>query len=147
MFRLLRLLRLLRLGLLTRRLLSTEGVRDAAVLAAMTVLGGGAAYAAVEKRQDLSAWDGVWWAIVTVTTVGYGDTYPHTDAGRIIAIAVMFVGIGFIAILTAAAAERFLRAQQAEQRELEGVEQRLDEIAARLDAMTAAREGATPNEL
>ncbi len=134
-FRLLRLLRLLRLGLLTRRFLSTEGIRDAAVFATMTVLGGGAAYAAVEESQDLSAWDGVWWAIVTVTTVGYGDTFPETDEGRIIAIAVMFVGIGFIATMTAAAAERLMRSQRAQQREWEGVERRLDEIAARLDAM------------
>jgi voltage-gated potassium channel len=138
-FRLLRLLRLLRLGMLVRRFLSTEGIRDAAVLAAMTVLGGGAAYAAVEKGQDLSAWDGVWWAIVTVTTVGYGDTFPHTDAGRIIAIVVMFVGIGFIAVLTAAAAERFLRVQREERSELEGVEQRLDEILTRLDAIERKR--------
>jgi hypothetical protein len=47
----------------------------------------------------------------------------------------MLVGIGFIAILTAAAAERFLREQRAERRELEGVEQRLDEITRRLDQM------------
>ena len=139
-FRLLRLLRLLRLGVLVRRLLSTEGIRDAAVLAAMTVLGGGAAYAAVEKSQHLSAWDGVWWAIVTVTTVGYGDTFPHTDAGRIIAIVVMFVGIGFIAVLTAAAAERFLRVQREERNELEGVEQRLDEILTRLDGIERKRD-------
>jgi voltage-gated potassium channel len=138
-FRLLSLLRLLRLGVLVRRFLSTEGIRDAAVLAAMTVLGGGAAYAAVEKGQDLSAWDGVWWAIVTVTTVGYGDTFPQTDAGRIIAIVVMFVGIGFIAVLTAAAAERFLRVQRQERNELEGVEQRLDEILTRLDAIERKR--------
>lgn len=134
-FRLLRLLRLLRLGVLTRRLLSTEGIRDAAVLAAMTVLGGGAAYSAVEKGRHLSAWDGAWWAVVTVTTVGYGDTYPHTDAGRVVAIVVMLVGIGFIAILTAAAAERFLRAQREERRELEGIERRLDEVLRRLEAM------------
>jgi voltage-gated potassium channel len=124
---------------MARRFLSTEGIRDAAVLAAMTVLGGGAAYSVVEKAQHLSAWDGVWWAITTVTTVGYGDSYPHTDAGRVIAIVVMFVGIGFIAILTAAAAERFLREQRAERRELEGVEQRLDEILRRLDAMESSR--------
>lgn len=134
-FRVLRLLRLVRLALMARRVFSTEGVRDAAVFAAMLVLGGGAAYAAVEKSQHLSAWDGVWWAIVTVTTVGYGDTFPRTDGGRIIAIVVMSTGIGFIAILTAAAAERFLRAQRTESRELEGIEQRLDEIVERLDAI------------
>jgi voltage-gated potassium channel len=136
-FRLFRLLRLMRLGILTRRFLSTEGIRDAAVLAAMTVLAGGAAFAAVEKSQHLSAWDGVWWAITTVTTVGYGDIKPETDGGRVIAVVVMTVGIGFVALLTAAAAERFLRSQRVERRELEGVEERLDEILRRLDAMEA----------
>ena len=72
-FRLLRLLPLLRAGLLARRLLTTEGVRDVAVLAVLSVLGGGAAFAAVETNQDLTTWDGVWWAVETVTTVGYGD--------------------------------------------------------------------------
>jgi voltage-gated potassium channel len=133
-FRLLRLLPLLRAGVLARRLLTTEGVRDAAVLALLTVLGGGAAYAAVETGQDLNTWDGVWWAIVTVTTVGYGDTSPLTDAGRVIAIVVMLVGIGFIAVITAAAAERFMRAREAEAQRAELTE-RLDEILRRLDAM------------
>jgi voltage-gated potassium channel len=131
-FRLLRLLRLVRAAVLARRLLTTEGIRDAAVLALLTVLGGGAAYAAVEKDQDLTTWDGVWWAIVTVTTVGYGDSYPQTDAGRIIAITVMVIGIGFIAALTAAAAERFIRAREAEQQRAD-LHDRLDEIARRLD--------------
>lgn len=134
-FRLFRLLRLMRLGILMRRFLSTEGIRDAAVLAAMTVLGGGAAFAAVESSQHLSAWDGTWWAITTVTTVGYGDIKPETDEGRVIAMVVMTVGIGFVALLTAAAAERFMRSRRAEGQELEGVEQRLDEILRRLDAI------------
>ena len=93
-FRLLRLLRLLKVALLARRVLSTEGVRDAAVLALVTVLAGGSGFAAVEKSQQLSAWDGVWWAMTTVTTVGYGDVSPKTDAGRVIAMIVMTVGIG-----------------------------------------------------
>jgi voltage-gated potassium channel len=138
-FRLLRLLRLLRLAALTRRLLSTEGIRDAAVLVLVTVLGGGAAYAAVEKAQHLSGWDGVWWAMTTVTTVGYGDSYPRTDVGRVIAIIVMLVGIGFVAVLTAAAAERFLRAQREEHAELRGVEERLDQILQRLEAIEQRR--------
>lgn len=108
-FRLLRLLRLAKTASVLRRLLSSEGVRDAAVLALVIVLGGGAAFAAVEKEQALSAWDGFWWAITTVTTVGYGDVYPRTDEGRVIAMTVMLVGIGFVALLTAAAAERFMK--------------------------------------
>lgn len=134
-FRLLRLVRLLKAGDLARRLLSTEGVRDAAVLALLAVLGGGAAFAAVEKGHhsaELSAWDGVWWAVTTVTTVGYGDISPKTEAGRVIAVVVMVVGIGFVAILTAAAAERFMRSQREEDRH---IERRLDEIVARLDAL------------
>jgi voltage-gated potassium channel len=55
--------------------------------------------------------------MTTVTTVGYGDIVPQTNGGRVIAIVVMVVGIGFIALLTAAAAERFLRSEQAERRE------------------------------
>ena len=132
-FRLLRILRLFKGAMLVRRLLSTEGVRDAGVLALVTVLGGGAAFAAVEKAQHLSAWDGVWWAITTVTTVGY--EYPHTTGGRIIAIVVMLVGIGFIAVLTAAAAERFMRERRREEQDLAALHSRLDEIVTRLDAI------------
>ena len=138
-FRLLRLLRLLRLAGLLRRLLSTEGVRDAAVLAGVTIFGGGAAYAAVEVRDPdgrlLDAWDGIWWAITTVTTVGYGDNYPTTTPGRIIAIVVMLVGIGFIAVLTAAAAERFARTAREAEAEREELAERLDAIARRLEGI------------
>jgi voltage-gated potassium channel len=141
-FRLLRLVRLLKLAKLTRGLFSTEGVRDVGVLAVMTILGGGAAFAAVENTDShpVTAWDGLWWAVSTVTTVGYGDYAPRTDAGRTIAIAVMFVGIGFIAILTAAAAGRFMRDEEAEANALAAVEQRLDEVLRRLDVMEQPRE-------
>ena len=43
--------------------------------------------------------DAIWWAIVTITTVGYGDYYPVTFAGRIIGVLVMFSGVGIIAAL------------------------------------------------
>jgi voltage-gated potassium channel len=109
-FRLLRVLRLARLAPLARRMFSLEGVRYAAVLALLTALGGGAAFSAAEGR-EMSVWDGTWWAVSTMTTVGYGDIYPNTDLGRVIAMLVMFVGICFIAILTAALAERFVAMQ------------------------------------
>jgi voltage-gated potassium channel len=140
-FRLLRLVRLLKLAVLLRRLLSTEGVRDASVFALITILGGGAAFAAVEQGhhdQPVSAWDGVWWAITTVTTVGYGDLSPVTNGGRAIAIVVMVVGIGFVAIVTAAAAERFMRSREAEAERAE-LRERLDEVLRRLDRIERER--------
>ena len=131
-FRLLRLLRLVKAGVLARRIFSTEGVRDAAVLTLMAVLGGGAAFAAVEQEENLSAWDGVWWAIQTVTTVGYGSPAVTTDGGRIIGICLMVTGIGFVAVLTAAAAERFVRTRREEQR---AVQDQLAEILRRLESL------------
>ena len=123
-FRLLRVLRLLRLVPSARRVFSLDGIRFVAVLTALAVLGGGAAFHAVENGRGpvhVSLWDGVWWAVVTVCTVGYGDIYPHTTAGRIIGIVIMALGIGFVALLTGAVAERFL-ARDVEQ-VLEGEEQ------------------------
>jgi len=111
--RVLRLLRLLRLAQVARRTFSLDGLRYAAILAALTAVGGGYAYSAAESAQEPapSVWDGVWWAVTTMTTVGYGDEYPVTTLGRIYALVLMLVGIGFIAILTGAIAERFLAAQ------------------------------------
>ena len=151
--RVLRLLRLLRLASYARRTFSIEGVRYAAILAVLTALGGGYAYSAAERAQDPppSVWDGVWWATTTMTTVGYGDEYPVTTLGRFYAVALMLVGIGFIAILTGAIAERFLAGQ------IEGVAEGVEEteaaesqvlaelraIRARLDVM----EGRSPGWL
>ena len=130
-FRLLRLLVLVRAVFLARRLFSLEGLRDAAVISLVTVLAGGAAFAAVEKGKDLDAWDGVWWAITTVTTVGYGDITPKTDAGRAIGILVTVVGLAFITLLTAAAAERYIEKASKDKE----IDDHLREISARLAAI------------
>ena len=100
---------------MARRLFSLEGLRDAAVIVLVTAFGGGAAFAAVEK--GYSTWDGVWWSITTMTTVGYGDLAPKTTLGRLIGIVVMLVGIGFIALVTGAIAQRFLSVQVEEEME------------------------------
>jgi voltage-gated potassium channel len=111
----LQMFRLLRLGALigaahhARRLFSLEGLRYAGLILVIVVVGGGAIFTAVERSaQHLSIEDGIWWAIVTVTTVGYGDIVPHTDAGRGVAVIVMITGIGTAALVVGAAAQRFL---------------------------------------
>jgi voltage-gated potassium channel len=130
-FRLLRLLRLVVAVRYARRLFSLDGLRYAALLALLTALGGGAAFAAAEGR-EVSTWDGVWWAVTTMTTVGYGDLTPTTDLGRVIAMAVMVVGIGFLTLLIAAAAERFVAT---------GLEEEVDELEREVETdVEAARE-------
>jgi voltage-gated potassium channel len=111
----------------------------------VTVLAGGTAFASVEDKPK--AWDGIWWAATTMTTVGYGDIIPTTDAGRVIGLFVMVVGIGFGSILIGAVAERFVqRDVQTEtvevQRQLEVTDDELlselRDLSARLARIEAA---------
>ncbi len=53
--------------------------------------------------------DALWWAIVTVTTVGYGDRFPVSPGGRAVAVVLMLVGIGLIGVLTATVASVFIK--------------------------------------
>ena len=53
--------------------------------------------------------DALWWAIVTVTTVGYGDRFPVSAGGRAVAVVLMLVGIGLIGVLTATVASVFIK--------------------------------------
>jgi voltage-gated potassium channel len=60
----------------------------------------------LEEGMTLS--DGAWWSVVTLTTVGYGDISPKTYGGRLMAMVVMFVGIGFLGTLSATIASMFI---------------------------------------
>jgi voltage-gated potassium channel len=142
--RMLRVLRLARLAVTVkhlRRFVSPAGLRDAALFTVFVVLAGGVAFSQVERAQHLSAWDGVWWATSTLTTVGYGDVTPHTVAGRVIAIIMMVSGIAFVALLTAAVAERFIRDERAAEgsveRHLITLTEELRQIRRRLDRIEA----------
>lgn len=70
--------------------------------------------------------DALWWAVVTVTTVGYGDDFPVTPAGRGVAVVLMLVGIGLVGVLTATIASYFLEQQKDDK--LAAVEARLARI-------------------
>lgn len=70
-----------------------------------------------------SLWDGVWWAITTVTTVGYGDVSPQTTGGRFVAVFLMFVGIGTVGISTGAIAAYFVKSDQLQSLRMRGIRQ------------------------
>ncbi|MDD5712978.1 MAG: ion channel [Smithellaceae bacterium] len=55
-----------------------------------------------------SFWDGVWWAIVTMGTVGYGDKYPVSIGGRVVGLLLIFSGVGLMSLFTATIASMFV---------------------------------------
>ena len=79
--------------------------------------------------------DGIWWALVTITTVGYGDITPYTTLGRIVASTLMILGIGFIATLTAAVSAYFLSNFGDKETTLEDVLDKLEKIDKELDEL------------
>jgi voltage-gated potassium channel len=95
--------------------------------------------------------DALWWAIVTVTTVGYGDRYPVTEGGRLVATVLMLLGIGLIGVLTATVASVFIKEHtDASKEEFKkghaDLGQQLSVISDRL-ADVERRLGATPAEV
>ncbi len=82
--------------------------------------------------------DAFWWASATITTVGYGDKYPTTNTGRLLALLVMLVGISLIGVITASVASWFVKADvdQSEQVQLKQVLERLESIEKKLAQST-----------
>jgi voltage-gated potassium channel Kch len=104
---------------------------------AIVVVGGGLLMRLIDHEEYANIWVGMWWAMQTVTTVGYGDVTPKDPNGRIVAAFVMLEGISFLAIITAAITSAFVARAQAE-REVKADERGLPEAdERRLDAMQA----------
>jgi voltage-gated potassium channel len=82
------------------------------VMAVLIVIFSAIAILQVETAPDSNiktAGDALWWAYVTVTTVGYGDKYPVTNEGRLIATALITVGVGLFGTFTAYIASWFVK--------------------------------------
>jgi voltage-gated potassium channel len=73
----------------------------------------------VDKKDFPTFGDGVWWAIVTLGTVGYGDIVPHTAWGRVVGSLVIVFGVTFIAFLTATVTSAFVSSSEQEERQRE----------------------------
>jgi len=91
-----------------------------------------------ENKSITSIGDAFWWAIVTATTVGYGDVSPVTTEGRLIAIALMVVGIGFIGVFTATITSFYLDPGRTTEQTSQ-VEDRLARIEEKLDMLMRQR--------
>jgi len=117
------------------------------VATAVVVVVGGVLMRVFDHHEYSNVWVGMWWAIQTVTTVGYGDVTPKDPNGRIIATLVMLQGIAFLAVVTAAitstfvarAAKQYMVDQdEDEMAELQRIEARFDELDRKLDRLEAA---------
>ncbi|WP_130492429.1 potassium channel family protein [Motilibacter rhizosphaerae] len=83
--------------------------------------------------------DAVWWASTIVTTVGYGDTYPVTGTGRVVAAALMLVGIALAGLVTGTVAAWFVaQTRQAEERVEDQLLERLSALEVQPSALTIA---------
>jgi voltage-gated potassium channel len=145
--RLFRLLRLLRATVVVARAIQAErklasgSASRLAVLATvfLTVIAG-AVQSTVNSGDFTTFWDGVWWAVQTVTTAGYGELEITTTSGRIIAIGVMLL-VGFLAVLTATIASHFVQADQhSETSEVLETLHRIEADMADLKARLASRQ-------
>jgi voltage-gated potassium channel len=76
--------------------------------------------------------DGIWWALVTITTVGYGDITPLTTLGRLVAGTLMFVGLGLIATVTAIVSAKFI-ANYVDHHTNDDVLEKLEEVEAEIE--------------
>lgn len=124
-----------------RRILAKRHLDVVLLAAALLVVGCAFAIAVIEEGHGgpiTGMGDGLWWAVTTLTTVGYGDAFPVTAAGRLLAVLLMVAGISLFGIVTASIAARFVE----QDTEVPGsVEAKLDEVLRRLERLETKRDG------
>ena len=114
------------------------GVVIATVSTSMTVAAG-LLMTVVDRDNFPSLGSGLWWAVQTVTTVGYGDDVPTTVSGQLLAALVMLLGIGFLTVITAAITSTFVsRSRQVSSDADTSSAEQLRQINERLERIEAA---------
>ncbi|MGZ6224801.1 MAG: potassium channel family protein [Syntrophales bacterium] len=102
-------------------------VQIATVILSVIFISATSVYYFERAREDStirSLWDGVWWAVVTVGTVGYGDIYPITAGGRAVGLILIFAGVGLMSLFTATIASIFVERKMKEGKGLETVKEK-----------------------
>ena len=150
MLRLIRLFRILRAFRSARHLLAflfhnrARGLIGTAVLAVVVLLIFSCiAVLVFEDSPDANIktpFDAFWWAISTITTVGYGDKFPVTTEGRIVAIVLMVTGVGFFGVLTGLFARLFVESEfRKEESDIRHLATEIRLLRERIDSMERER--------
>jgi voltage-gated potassium channel len=110
----------------------------ATVSTVMTVVAG-FLVTVVDRETYPSIGSGLWWAAQTVTTVGYGDDVPMNLAGRLVAVLVMLLGIGFLTVITASITSTFVSRSRHESSDADAaMAEQLRQLDNRLERIEAA---------
>lgn len=142
--RIARVLRALRATTLITRAVLRQRAQSttlaAAMLAFVLIIGSSTAILHFEQNTEgniRTAEDAVWWAFSTVTTVGYGDRFPTSREGRLVAVMLMTAGVGLFSAVTAALAAWFLRPdEQAAEDELTALRQEVVALREAVERMS-----------
>jgi voltage-gated potassium channel len=138
-----------------RRLTWLQALALVAAVSLSGMLGGAVVVSRTDPNRFPDLGTALWWAATTVTTVGYGDVVPRSPGGRLVAVMLMFIGIGSFAFLTAVAASAIVvggvseeeHQIEREEREIQHIEtailSQLAEINARLQRLEHDRPPAT----
>ena len=90
----------------------------------------------IDKDTFPTVWLGMWWALQTVTTVGYGDIVPESTVGRLVATFLLLGGLAFLSVVTATITSSFVARRQAEM-----ADDANDPILSRIDRLDSRLEG------
>lgn len=135
------------MGSSLQRLLSQNSLGPTFMGSAIVIFMAGFMIAGIDPAFD-SAADGIWWAWVTVTTVGYGDLVPTSNIGRLFAAILILIGLGLISLLTASIAAIAIERSEArsahdssldDNHKVEALERQLSRIERKLDLLLAEK--------
>jgi voltage-gated potassium channel len=132
------------LNLIQRKPLSPRRAAGIIALYTIAITFAGAVLVRITDRDDFHSFGAaLWWALQTVTTVGYGDVVPSAGSGRVVGAIVMLSGIAFLTVITAAVTAALIEDARRRQRlrshegdlaaRLESLEKAVDRLAERID--------------
>jgi voltage-gated potassium channel len=131
----------------TRAIAQGHVFRFLAAATALVSVGAGTLVWAIDRKDFHTLGDAIWWALVTLATVGYGDIVPRSTWGRLVGSVVIIIGVTFLSLLTATVTSYFVAANQEDRmRDVESLRgprdidtgDQLAEVLRRLDAIEQA---------